>query len=66
MSKFESQGLIHKIQYQLMLHRKFDVPLTGVSAYLAKDVNSLNSKQFEQLQEYHHNVWSTISAGGLS
>jgi hypothetical protein len=45
------------LNYELMLGTKFDIPLIGVCAYLAKDINSLNSKQFEELLEYHHTVW---------
>jgi hypothetical protein len=33
----------------------------GVCAFLVEDINSLSSKQFEQLQEYHYADWNVTA-----
>jgi hypothetical protein len=32
-----------------------------VCAFLTEAVDSINPKQFEQLQEFHHAVWNTTT-----
>jgi len=59
MSSFFKCGFTKDVlNYELMLGRKFDLPLIGVCAFLTKDISWLSSKQFEQLKEYHYGVWN--------
>ncbi|HYY51077.1 MAG TPA: MEDS domain-containing protein [Nitrososphaeraceae archaeon] len=59
MSAFFKYGFtLNLLDYESMLGRRFELPLIGICAFLAEDINSLNTKQFEQLQEYHHAVWN--------
>jgi hypothetical protein len=55
MSAFFKFGFtIDLLKYESMLGKKFELPSIGICAFLTEDINSLNSKQFEELQEYHH------------
>ena len=49
---------LNLLDYESMSGRRFELPLIGICAFLAEDINSLNTKQFEQLQEYPHAVWN--------
>ncbi|HJT48661.1 MAG TPA: MEDS domain-containing protein [Nitrososphaeraceae archaeon] len=58
MSAFFKAGFtMDLLNYESKLGKKFDLPLFGVCAFLAENINSLNPKQFEELQEYHNAVW---------
>jgi hypothetical protein len=58
MSAFFESGLtLDLLYYESKLGKNFDLPLIGVCAFLAENINSLNPKQFEELQEYHNAVW---------
>jgi hypothetical protein len=54
---FESGFTLDLLYYESKLGKNFDLPLIGVCAFLAENINSLNPKQFEELQEYHNAVW---------
>ena len=59
MSAFFKCGFtIDLLNYESMLGKKFELPLVGVCAFLTEDINTLNSKQIEELREYHHAVWN--------
>jgi hypothetical protein len=58
MSAFFKAGFtMDLLNYESKLGKNFDLPLIGVCAFLAENINSLNPKQFEELQEYHNAVW---------
>jgi len=49
------------LKYESVLGKRFELPLIGVCAFLTEAVDSLNPKQFEQLQECHYVVWNTTT-----
>jgi hypothetical protein len=62
MSSFFQYGFtMGLLKYESVLGKRFELPLIGVCAFLTEAVDSLNPKQFEQLQEYHHVVWKTTT-----
>jgi DcmR-like sensory protein len=59
MSAFFKAGFsMDLLKYESKLGKKFDLPLIGVCAFLTENINSLSSKQIEELKEYHHAVWN--------
>jgi DcmR-like sensory protein len=58
MSAFFKDGFaMDLLNYESKLGKNFELPLIGVCAFLAENINSLNPKQFEELQECHNAVW---------
>jgi hypothetical protein len=60
-SFFECGYTMDLLKYESVLGKRFELPLIGVCAFLTEAVDSLNPKQFEQLQECHHAVWKTTA-----